>query len=531
MGKILSVYFTNELARVCEVRKSGQNVTVLKTFEVPLPSGAVEDGNIIDGEAIAPVLYAAFKNNNIKRDKIAFVIASRRIANKEILLPYLKNQSKIEEIVTANAEDYFPMNNLEDYVIRHTVLDTVENESGKQLSVLVMAFHKEMIEGYYQLASLMKMQVETIDYYGNSVYQLLRKQLTQGTILTLQMDRETTYVSIMKGKAQLFKRPIPYGSDTMIKNLAEYKGMTEEAAEEILTDAQKRTTLLDEEEYSELVRVLSSSISRVVEFHTSRNPQTVIEGVKLLGTGIKFEGFAEALSEELGIEVVTIENLNGVKLYNPTKSGLDYKVIVDYIPNLGILFSSLDLKVEEEKREKGSYTFFYILLVIAAITMIVVSAFFVYIYKNWSEEKEKLQAEVAELECYEAIYLDYLTNQQGYQTIKNYYDSTVNDSEALIRLIYDLERVMPKSVGISTFTLIDGEMTMTCVSAGKEPVASFAIELKKLPYVSGVWVQNISDTYDEFGQVSSIFNISFHIYEMEEKTEESLEQTGEGGTQ
>lgn len=527
MGKILSVYFTNELARVCEVRKSGQNVTVLKTFEVPLPSGAVEDGNIIDGEAIAPVLYAAFKNNNIKRDKIAFVIASRRIANKEILLPYLKNQSKIEEIVTANAEDYFPMNNLEDYVIRHTVLDTVENESGKQLSVLVMAFHKEMIEGYYQLASLMKMQVETIDYYGNSVYQLLRKQLTQGTILTLQMDRETTYVSIMRGKAQLFKRPIPYGSDTMIKNLAEYKGMTEEAAEEILTDAQKRTTLLDEEEYSELVRVLSSSISRVVEFHTSRNPQTVIEGVKLLGTGIKFEGFAEALSEELGIEVVTIENLNGIKLYNPKKSGLDYKAIVDYIPNLGVLFSPLDLKVEEEK--KTSYAIYIVLMVIAALCTGSVTAFVLWQVGLLQEEKQILQSRLEELAEAESAYYAYEDVKNEYEIIYNYYASTKNPTEMLYQMILDMEKMMPESVGIVDISVKNGEVEMTGISDGKDSLAKFVIELKKLPYVTNVRVKDVLDMNNELGGVTSNFNMTWQLVLIEEDT---ADQNGtEGGAE
>ena len=320
MGNILSVYFTNESARVCELKKSGQNVTVLKAFEVELPSGVVDDGIILDVESVATALYAAFKNHKVKRNKLAFVIASRRIANKEILIPYLKNEKKIEEIVTANAEDYFPMNNMEDYILKHTVLDTVENEEGKLLSVLVMAFHKEMVDAYYQLASMMRMQVETIDYYGNSVYQLLKKQLTQGTMLTLQMDKDMTYVSIMKDKAQLFKRPVPYGSDTMIKNLAEYKGMLEEEAEAVLMDARKRDILLEPDEFEDLVRVLSSSISRVVEFHTSRNPQTVIEGVKLIGTGVKFEGFAQAIGAELDAEVSVIENLNVVKLHKPKKT-------------------------------------------------------------------------------------------------------------------------------------------------------------------------------------------------------------------
>ena len=52
---------------------------------------------------------------------------------------------------------------------------------------------------------------------------------------------------------------------------------------------------------------------------------------------------------------------------------------------------------------------------------------------------------------------------------------------------------------------------MTCMASGKEAVADFVIELKKIPYVSDVRVENITDTYDEFSQVTSTFNLSFSI--------------------
>ena len=527
MGNILSVYFTNESARVCELKKSGQNVTVLKAFEMELPSGVVDDGIILDVESVATALYAAFKNHKVKRNKLAFVIASRRIANKEILIPYLKNEKKIEEIVTANAEDYFPMNNMEDYILKHTVLDTVENEEGKLLSVLVMAFHKEMVDAYYQLASMMRMQVETIDYYGNSVYQLLKKQLTQGTMLTLQMDKDMTYVSIMKDKAQLFKRPVPYGSDTMIKNLAEYKGMLEEEAEAVLMDARKRDILLEPDEFEDLVRVLSSSISRVVEFHTSRNPQTVIEGVKLIGTGVKFEGFAQALSAELGIDVSVIENLYGVKLHKPKKTGLDYRTILEYIPNLGVLFAPLDLKVEEEKK-KTSYAFYIVLIVLAVLSVCGMIAFLIWQMGILRNEKQMLEKKAEGMVGAEATYNSYLQSQEEYRIVKEYYEGTKNPTELLYQMILDLEVVMPESVGITDFAVKDGAVEMTGVADGKDAVAKFVIELKKLSYVRDVRVEDIMDTSNELGGKTSTFNIKWQLAFPVEEAEEDTNRTEEG---
>lgn len=523
MGNILSVCVESEGMRVVEMSKSGSNVTVKNTFDVPLPSGVVDDGLIIDVEEMAKVLHTAFTNNNVKKGKLAFIISSKKIANKEIVLPHIKNAQKIEEVILANIDEYFPMNNLGDYEFRHTVLDTFENAEGKHISVLVMAFQKQMIEGYHQVAAELKMPVETVDYYSNAIYQLLLKQLNQGTILALQMDREVTYVSIMRGKSQLFKRSIPYGRDTIVRNFAEYKRISEAEAFAILSDPDKIGKEITEDEYNELIRDFSASVTRVAEFHTSRNPGTVIELARLYGTGISLIGFADVLGKELGIEVVPVKELNGLKIHKKNLAGLNYEKMVDYLPNVGGLMGSLDLRVAEEKKSSGNYMVFYILMAVSALAVISFSAFLIYVNSTLQEEKEKLEKDIASLQVHEAAYLDYLASQEDYDLIKKYYDGTVSNSEALYRLILDLEEIMPKTVGINTFTLVDGGIAMTCVSEGKEYVASYVIELKKLPYVYNVRVQNISDVYDEFGGVTSTFNISFNMIHMPETEPENTD--------
>lgn len=529
MGRILSVYVENEGMRVCELNKSSNAVTVKNAFEVPLTTGTVEDGMIQDVEGAAKALYAALKNNRIKRGKIAFVISSKRIANKEIVLPYMKNQKKIEEIINANVEDYFPMNNLEDYIFRYTILDTFENAEGKHISVLVMAFQKQMVEGYYQLADMMKMPVITVDYYNNSLYQLLKKQLNQGTVLAIQMDRNVSNISIMRGKTQLFKRSIPYGRDTIIRNLAEFKGLTEEEAEDTLLDPRKVDMELTPDEYSEIIKDFSSSVTRVAEFHTSRNPGTTIELVKLMGTGIDLIGFPQVLGRELGIEVMLIKELAGVKIAKNNPAGLNYEKLVDYLPCVGALIQSLDLKVEEEKKGTGSYTIFIILIVLATLSVGGTIGFLIWSASTLENEKKNLQARLNNFGTAEATYNEYLTAKQNYDVINNYYNSTKNPSEMTYQMILDLEQVMPESVGIIDISIKNGSVEMTGISDGKDALAKFVIELKKLPYVADVRVEDILDTNAELGGKTSNFNMKWQLIFPAEETEGETQTTGEEG--
>ena len=175
------------------------------------------------------------------------------------------------------------------------------------------------------------------------------------------------------------------------------------------------------------------------------------------------------------------------------------------------MMQSLNLKAGEEKKGTESYTVFYVILILSAVSVLSASGFFFYIYHVQKGVKANLEQEIANLSQVEETYSDYLDNQQKYALLKQYYDGTVNNSEQLYQLILDLEQVMPKSVGINTFTITNGEISMTCMASGKEAVADFVIELKKIPYVSDVRVENITDTYDEFSQVTSTFNLSFNI--------------------
>lgn len=524
MGNILSVLIENSDMRICEIAKSGAAITVKNAFQVELPSGTVDDGVIVDVEAVAKVLYAALKNNNIKHGKIAFVITSRKIANKEVTLPYVKNEAKIEEMIKANIEDYFPMNNLEDYIIRHTVLETVENAEGKNNNILVTAVQKQMVEEYYRLASMLKMPVETVDYYNNSLYQLLRKQLTQGVVLAIQMDENATMVSIMRDKVQLFKRSIPYGKQTIIRNLAEFKSIDEEEAEAILSDPRKLDLELTPEEYSEVIRDFSSSVTRMAEFHTSRNPGTVIEQIRLMGTGINLIGFAEILGKELGLEVVTIKELNGVKVAKKNLHGLNYELLADYLPLLGALTQPLNLKAGEQKKGTDWHRIAYLLIAVALLANAAMAGFFIWQYFIMKEVKANLETQIAAEEPAEAVYNAYNNAQSDYTQIKEYYDSTKNSNEMLYTMILDLEEVMPESVGITNLTAENGAVDITGVAGGKSALSKFVIELKKLSYVSNVRVENVADTYDEFGNSTSAFNLNLQLNFPEENSEEVTEE-------
>lgn len=523
--KLLSIYITNDTIKICEASKSGKNVKVKRVFQAQTPAGGVEDGLIVDIEGVAAAIYGVLRENKIRKGRLAFTITSRKIANKEVMLPYMRNQKKIMDIINANKEDYFPMNNIEDYICRYTVLDTIEVDGNKQYNISVTAIQKEIIASYTELGRVLKMPVEIIDYYGNSTYQLLRNQMDEeGITLAIQVDSNITYVNVMRGQAQLFRRSVPYGRETLISNLAQFKEITEEEAEVIFTDVQKLDEEVSVEDYAEIVRDMVSAITRVVEFHTSRNPDVIVEHSSLFGEGTNLIGLAEILAKELGVTITAQQQLKGVVVKKNNKFGVTHEVLTYYLPNIGALIQPLEFSVDEEKAggSVNEYVPYIALVVAAAVAIMGISVFVFVRYNKLMQEKVFLEDQIAKLVMAEDIYTDFLKNKEYYETVEAYYAATKDDNEAMYELFTYIEQIAPTGLGITGMSSQNGEITMTGIAKGKEGIALFVHSLKEADFISEVRVQNINEVYDEFDSPTSTFNMTFHIHHIEE-TDESVE--------
>ena len=97
------------------------------------------------------------------------------------------------EYIVTNATEYFPVN-IEDYVVAHSALETVVGEDGaKNRRVLVVAVPQQMLQTYYEVASVAGLTVQSIDYIGNAMLQLIKTQTNQNTTtMVIQLGSEST---------------------------------------------------------------------------------------------------------------------------------------------------------------------------------------------------------------------------------------------------------------------------------------------------------------------------------------------------
>ena len=534
--KNLSIYITSDVIRITEGKVTGNSISVARVISLPTPEGSVDDGLISEVGKVAAAITEAVGSKYISKAKVYFTVYSRKIAAKEVEIPYIKKQEVVGAMIQSNIEDYFPMGNMEEYVIRHTILDTVEKEGRKSYQICVYAVLKELVASYVELAKALKMPIASIDYQVNSLYHLVKRQNRAATALILQIDDDVTHISIFRGTSQLFRRSVPYGVDTLAQVIAASKGLSEKEARAILLNEkednldkklsvaelrhQQSIQLIDnymtDDEYHDMIQDFTASITRVINFFVSKNSDVVIEKAKIIGTGVRISHLDSSLELVLGMPVELVKRLNGVHVRKiKGLAALHDNDLTNYLPNIGALINPLDLKISEEVSfTKGGigYGLFIFLIILAVFGVAGALAFIWWHQAELDKERNGLRRNIETIRYAEEVYFDFMRAGDYYTLVAQFDESTRNENEALLALILELEEIMPEGIGISQMQSNDGQINMTATSTkGKLGIAGFISELKDVPWISEVWVGNIRDSYDDYGMVVSTFPITFTI--------------------
>ena len=497
--RLLSIYIGAEVIRIVDAtRKSATNITVNSVDEVSTPAGSFDDGYITDVLEIA----SAIRGKSIGKAgkaKAVFTISSKKIASKEVVIPYVNGTKKINSVLNANSSEYFPMSTTGEFIFAYNVMETFQDDEGKKIRVNAVAAPKDLVEGYYEIADELKLQVYDIDYVGNSVQQLLKLQMSNNendTNLVLQIEKDATFVNIMAGKDIILQRSVPYGKNAVINSIMEIKKLTEKEAIELLRDKDRMDRSVTDEEYSEAVRYLISSIGRIVEYHRSRNPERIIDGIKVFGEGASIAGIDEVLRQELGAEVTRFNTLNGIKVSQ--KSYLSSDQALRFLACFGAVLNPIGLKIDKSKKG-GENTGALIdkiliaVIVIAAITMISICALYQVKFVLKKADVEYKKNQIAQMEIAEKVEAEYKEAVAAYNTVKKFTDTTHNDNVMLLTYMNDLERIIPTGTYIDGLNATNGTVDFDVFSECKEDVADFIVEMNKLEYVKGLNIAVITD--------------------------------------
>ena len=499
-GKVLSISLGSEIVKVCEASLAGKRkVHVYNAIDLLVPEGLCEDGVIMDVDALAEAIKQGLAGEGFSAKKIIFTITSKRIANKEAVIPFCK-ENRIKDIVQVNASEYFPITNLDNYTFNHSIIETIENDGVKNYRLSVTATPNELIEQYYALAKAMGMSVEAIDYSGNSILQLLKLQTAgEGVDAILQIGGEHTVVNIMNGATMVMQRTVPYGRLALADAVKAARDCSDDEADMALIEEDMSVLTTQYPDVADAVRMLLSSVGRILEFYRARNAEHPIERRYIIGDVTSRNGLPELIDGEFEQDGLVIESLRGVEIKN--HNVLSDEIVANYLANIGAIIDPMRIAIDVEgkKGDKSSgETMPWWILIFAGVAALAMCGGILFVYFTKQSENDTIRSQIAAIEDVEPLKMRYDKAQADLKAMQDWYETTKGANESLAKLIDTLEKVQPSAVAISKFTSKEGEVTIQGRSYGKPAIAQFIKELKKLPYIEDVKTDYINEAITDY---------------------------------
>ena len=308
--KFITVSIGSEEIKLAEVDYSKKNVSVLWAESVPTPDNSYDDGEIVDIEKISKALKQLIYRNRVNAKHIIFTVQGPKIANKEIVIPYVK-KDKIQSVVDANCSDYFPVNT-EEYAFTYTVLDNFVEEGKKQLRLMVIAAPEEIIDSYFTLADRLELKLAFIDYIGNSILQMIKQQVDDKANIVIQINDATTVVNILRNGVLQLQRTVPYGKNVLINAVQEERQVDAEAAERLLRKEKLIQSSFGNDNITDSLHYMVANLNRIVDYYTTRNRENPLETAYIITDGIELLGLKELIKSETGLQTVILNELKNV---------------------------------------------------------------------------------------------------------------------------------------------------------------------------------------------------------------------------
>lgn len=218
-AKVLNIEVGKRLVKICVSEKKGKNYTVSDSFIFPTPEGSVLDGQVISEVTLGDKLMGELSNRDIKANEVFFSVASSKVATREVTMPSVKDD-QIKSIVETNASDYLPIDTSR-YAIDAILLERTDDEC----RVLVIAVPNIIIESYVALADYTGLVIKSLDFSGNSQYQVLKSIGGEGVNMYVNVDTDSSSVTFVEEGQLLLQRFLPIGGDDMITRYMAIKEM------------------------------------------------------------------------------------------------------------------------------------------------------------------------------------------------------------------------------------------------------------------------------------------------------------------
>jgi type IV pilus assembly protein PilM len=330
-----------------EVKANGSRA-VSRTAIAPLDPGIVNEGEVIDAEALSAALRGLFSRNKLGK-AVRLGIANQRVVVRTMQLPLIEDEKEIDTAVRFRAQDQIPMP-LDQAILDHSVISRGTGPEGdRQMEVIAIAARRDMVFSLLEALRKAGLRPMGIDLAAFGMIRALDVQpelpaegeegQVQTTTLFCSLG-DITNLAVARGGKCLFTRVAPFGMESIAQRVAERDGMAMEDARDSLLDVGleepieafegDESAIATREALEEGASKLVDELRLSLDFYSAQEGSSAIDHVVLCGPGTSVPGLPERIQVGLGlgIEVIAPAALQGLDEEDAARLTVSYGLAI-----------------------------------------------------------------------------------------------------------------------------------------------------------------------------------------------------------
>lgn len=488
--KVLYVQLNREEARFATLTGNGE---LINSHVLPIPAGAVYDGEIQDVEAIKALVKKILRRPEYKDcRKVTFSLSTSRVAQvTEDQIPNLPAKN-LEKLIQANKDMYFKDIDMKDYKLQWQIIGPKLRSGQRELQVQLWAVPLDMLVKYYEVANGCGLSVARIDYCGSSIAAAVGASFTRPTKAKVKERMKLSWnMEISIGKKQEPEQP------------------AEEEAEPAPQQAETQLHVFLDNDLLGATFVQNGQVVQQRFISCGANPSFQFYELAMMveffrstgvGRGSRITGYISgglADDEQL---VAELGDILGISLQMPEGSADPKFTLCIGAGKSNLDFGVPAMDMPRSGRKSDSQTWQLIAVGVAALLLIGSVVVLFSSRLSWTSEKNQLQNEQQLLlievkktsgykEKYDKYQADYKKYSDDWETIFNSL-RTYNDN--LVLALDELESTLPKNTAVVAMQIAPDSLTVQFACSSKEEAAYLIMALRKLEYAELKGISNLS---------------------------------------
>jgi type IV pilus assembly protein PilM len=319
---------------------SGDPPVLLRAAQVPLSTGAVENGEVRDPEVVSQAIRDLWSRGGFKGKQVTMGVANQRVVVREVTVPALPAK-ELKQSLPFQVADLIPIP-VDDAVLDYDILDELEQEGAKMLRLLVVAAQRDMLNMLVQSAQNAKLDPVGVDLVPFALIRAVGQddglgldEAEAGGEAIVDIGADVTNICVHERGVARFVRILPSAGRDVTTAVAGQLGIPDDDAEALKrgqpiegqTGAPEADTLV-RNRVSGLVEEIRSSL----DFYRAQTAGAEVTRVLFTGGGSKMPGVQELLRERMGTTVEPGRAFSKVQV----KLGMDEEARADAEPLLAV---------------------------------------------------------------------------------------------------------------------------------------------------------------------------------------------------